>query len=94
MLESGVVEEEGFFFNSVHLSFPGTKQVISTLTHNGCGDNSPLQTDGIRREHSTLIPCPSCSYIECDGNCALNIHLYDSSGTETCHWKHRKKKMN
>ena len=69
MLEPSVVEEE-VFFNSAHLSLPGTKQVISTLTHDGYGDNSPLQTDRIHREHSTSILGPSCSYIECDDNCA------------------------
>lgn len=67
-------------------------QVISTLTRDGYRDNSPLQTYSIHREQSTSIPGPSCSDIECDGNCALNIHLYHSSGTETCHWKPRKKK--
>ena len=67
-------------------------QVISTLTRDGYCDNSPLQTYSIHREHSTSIPGPSCSDIECDGNCALNIRLFHSSGTETCHWKHRRKK--
>ena len=74
----------------MHLSLPVTKHVISALTRDGYCDNSPLQTDSIQREQSTSIFGPSGSYIECDGNCALNIRLYNSSGTETCHWKHRK----